>query len=659
MPRQTTVEKIVQRFAVGLEQGQTVGIGDFVRIRPRHVMTHDNTAPVLTKFQGIGASRVLDPSQPVFCLDHDVQNRSTANLAKYSRIEAFAASQGIAFFPAGRGIGHQIMMEEGFCRPGALVVGSDSHSNLYGALGALGTPVVRTDAAALWASGETWWQVPVVSKVVFEGVLRPGVTAKDLILTLIGKLSGGEFLNHAVEFHGPGLANLGMEPRMTIANMTTEWGVLAGVFPYDEVTAAYLRERARFLAERGDPVPRLTLEDVDSFQGLWDELRPDPDAVYGNVVMVDLGKIRPHVAGPNAVDCLVPLEAIQARRVPIHKAYLLSCVNGRLEDIVQAAEVLEGKRVAPGVEFYLAAASSEIEKEAVRLGAWERLLKAGAIVLPAGCGPCIGLGRGTLEPGQVGISATNRNFRGRMGSREAECYLASPLVVAASAAAGFICGPTDPDLPVDVEPAVLLPGSTVGPASSVENDPVPILAGFPTRVVGRILYLPKDSLDTDGIYGKDWTYKELPPEEMGAVAMLNYDPKFQEIAREGDILVSGRSFGSGSSREQAATALKFRGIRLVVARSFSQTYKRNAFNNGFIVLECPGLVDRLEREAATHGLTALTNPMPGLLEIDFAASRLRYCGKEWPFAPLAPVAQELIVAGGVENLIRERPRSRS
>jgi homoaconitate hydratase len=230
---QTYIEKIAQRYAVGLEPGHVVRSGDFLSMRPRHVMTHDNTAAIIPKFEKMGAKRVRHPEQPVFALDHDIQNTSEENLAKYRMIEAFAAEQGVAFFPAGRGIGHQVMVEEGFVLPGTFVVGSDSHSNLYGAMGALGTPVVRTDAAAIWATGRTWWQLPDLVRVHLNGELRPGTSGKDVIITLIGVFNQDDVLNCCIEFTGPGVCSLSMDERMTISNMTTEWGALAGVFPYD------------------------------------------------------------------------------------------------------------------------------------------------------------------------------------------------------------------------------------------------------------------------------------------------------------------------------------------------------------------------------------------------------------------------------------------
>ncbi len=239
----TLVEKIAARHADGLASGAVVRSGDFISIRPRHVMTHDNTGAVIPKFKQIGATSIADPAQPVFAIDHDIQNTSPENLAKYAKIEAFAAEHGIDFYPPGTGISHQVMVEQGYVVPGSMVVASDSHSNLYGAMAALGTPVVRTDAASIWATAVTWWQVPPVAKVVLKGKLSPGVVGKDVIIALCGLFNKDEVLNHTVEFVGEGVTNLAMSARMTIANMTTEWGALAGVFPFDKVTVDYTRSR--------------------------------------------------------------------------------------------------------------------------------------------------------------------------------------------------------------------------------------------------------------------------------------------------------------------------------------------------------------------------------------------------------------------------------
>ena len=426
---QTIVEKISQTH---MTEGpdRPLRAGDFLSIRPDHVMTHDNTSAVMKKFKAIGAESIYNPTQPVFTADHDIQNTEESNLAKYRSMEKFATQHGINFYPPGTGIGHQVMVEQGYVLPGDFIVASDSHSNMYGALGAIGTPVVRTDAAAIWATGEFWWQVPPTVQVVLEGKLSPGVTGKNVIITLCGLYNQEEVLNAAVEFSGPGVASLSMDARLSIANMTTEWGALVGWFPVDEVTIAYLENRDLELRRNGTTrIPRWKLTEWRN-----NPPRPDDDALYAGRIVLNLDEVTPHVSGPDTVQVMQSVAEIEKRNIKIQKAYLVSCVNSRLEDLAAAAEAIQGKKVARDVKFYLAPASRSVQEDAERQNIWQTLLEAGAQPLPPGCGPCIGLGTGLLEAGEVGISATNRNFKGRMGSRDAQCYLASPEVVAAALA---------------------------------------------------------------------------------------------------------------------------------------------------------------------------------------------------------------------------------
>ncbi len=655
---QTLVEKIAQRFAVGLEADHVVRSGDYLSIRPAHVMTHDNTGAVLSKFKSIGAQKAAHPRQPVFTLDHNVQDRTPENLAKYAKIEAFARDHGIDFYPAGRGIGHQIMIEEGYAWPGTMVVASDSQSNMYGGIGCLGTPVVRTDAAAIWATGRTWWQVPPIAKVELRGKLRPGVSGKDVIITLCGLFNHDEVLNHAVEFTGDGVAALSISERLAIANMSTEWGALAGVFPVDEITRAWLALRAQQVAARGlagvpsdadaqDGVhPRMNGERIR--QTCEHPIAADRDAQYAIELELDLNTVEPYVSGPDTVKKMEAVAALRAKQVPVHKAYLLSCVNGRVEDLAEAATILKSKKIAPGVKFYLAAASSDVQAESERRGDWQVLVDAGAIVLPPGCGACIGLGEGILDDGEVGISATNRNFKGRMGSRSAQAYLASPAVVAASAIAGYI------DLP-DANPA-----SQNGPqgrvtkraSAAAATGETTIIPGFPAIIEGELIFCHQDNLNTDGIYPGKYTYvDDMTPDQQAAVVMENYDPEFRTLAKPGDILAGGFNFGTGSSREQAATALKYFGIPLVLAGSFSETYKRNAINNGFIVIEVPELSRKLKEQFGSAKPTVRTAIHA---KLDFRRSELEAGGQRYALAPLGVAAQELVLSGGLENWVKER-----
>lgn len=653
---QTLIEKIAQRYAVGLKHNHTVKAGDYLSIHPIHVMTHDNTGAVIPKFISIGATKLADSRQVVITLDHDIQNKNEKNLLKYKKIEDFAISMGADFYPAEHGIGHQIMIEEGYAWPSTLAVASDSHSNMYGGLGCLGTPVVRTDAAAIWATGRTWWQVPQIAKVEFNGKLRNGVYGKDVIIALCGFFNNDEVLNHAIEFVGDGIKELEIDQRLTIANMTTEWGALCGVFPIDEVTINWLKRRARFISLRGlERVssnvdgnrihPRVNEKRIAELEMDLPNLKAGRDAFYAKEISIDLSTIEPHISGPNSVKIMTPVSEIRNKKINIHKAYLLSCVNSRVDDLAEAAKIIKGKKVADGVQFYIAAASKEVQQESERRGDWQALLDAGAIPLPPGCGPCIGLGAGLLEDNEVGISATNRNFKGRMGSPNAQAYLASPAVVTASAIAGYI------NYNWNDSPGKILGEIKTNTKKDTAKSAVKIIDGFNAKVEGELIFCNQDNLNTDGIYPGKYTYKDdMTPLDQAKVVMENYDPEFGKIVMENDILVSGFNFGTGSSREQAATALKHRGIKLVIAGSFNETYKRNALNNGYLVIECPVLVNDLKTKYGKDKLTVKTGT---IAKIDFINSTLTADNKRYSFNPVGEAAQELIVVGGLEEWVKQ------
>lgn len=655
---QNLIEKIAQKYAVGLDENQKVYSGDYVTISPEHVLTHDNTGAVMGKFKAIGATKMANPRQPMFALDHNVQDKSEDNLKKYRGIENFAKEMGVDFYPAGRGIGHQIMLEEGYAFPGEMAVASDSHSNMYGGIGCLGTPVVRTDAAGIWATGKTWWQIPPIAKIELTGKLSAGVTGKDVIITLAGHFNKDEVLNHALEFTGKGVASLSIDERLSIANMTTEWGALVGLFPIDDTVIVWLKNRAEIISKRGlEGVPsdgnskihpRINEKRIEKL--IVENLTADKDAYYAKTITLDLSTISPHVAGPDNVKTKTSTNDIAKRNIKIHKAYLVSCVNSRVSDIAEAAKVLKGQKVAEGVEFYIAAASKEVQEESIRHGDWQILLDAGAIELPPGCGPCIGLGVGLLEDGEVGISATNRNFKGRMGSREAKAYLASPAVVAASAIAGKITGPTK------YQAVELVTSIEVNAKPEKDTSTVKLLNDFPEKISGEIIYCYQNNLNTDGIYPGKYTYIDnFTPQQQAEVVMENYDPDFVKIVNKGDILVGGFSFGTGSSREQAATALKYRGIQLVIAGSFSQTYKRNAINNGFVVIEAPELVKDLKKKfKAEINKEKLTIKTGMQIEVNFKKSQLITDKKIYDIDPVGVAAQELVIEEGLENWVKNR-----
>jgi homoaconitate hydratase len=397
------------------------------------------------------------------------------------------------------------------------------------------------------------------------------------------------------------------------------------------------------LAEQG--IERFNTDEIDVWT--YHPPKPDADADYYARIILDLSQITPHVSGPDTVQTMQSLAGIEQKKIAIQKAYLVSCVNSRIDDLESAAWVLCGKKVAPGVKLYVGAASAWTQQEAEKRGVWQAILNAGAIPLPPSCGPCIGLGTGLLEKGEVGISATNRNFKGRMGSRDAQCYLASPEVVAASAIAGFIAGPRL------YAHHVLSRSYQEFALTGHSAERVTILPGFPERLQGRLVFMPPDNVNTDAIYGKDYTYRDdMTPEMMARVVMENYDPTLASRTHAGDIFVGGFSFGTGSSREQAVTCLKAKGIPMVIAASFSQTYLRNAYNNGFLCIEVPGLVKRLREQFSTKISEKEKTIIPGAsVEIDFTTSRVAWRDESFSFPPLGNVPQSLVIAGGAENVV--------
>jgi 3-isopropylmalate/(R)-2-methylmalate dehydratase large subunit len=344
------------------------------------------------------------------------------------------AEQGLThFFDVGRGICHQVLCEEGLIYPGVLLLGADSHSTHYGALGAFGAGVGRSEMAAIWATGQLWLRVPESIKITVNNSFKQWVTSKDIALHIIGQLGADGGLYASIEFHGQAIAGLSMAGRFVLSNMMAEMGAKNAWVAQDEVTFNWLEKQAE--GQESSP----TKQHRVGWEAASRELTPDPDATYLAEYLFDASAIEPQIACPHTVDNVKPLSAVTG--VKVDQAFLGTCTNGRLEDIAVAAQVLAGRRVAPTTRFLIIPASSQVYLAAVRAGYVETLLSAGAVFQPPGCGPCMGNHLGIPAPGEVTISSANRNFRGRMGTPEADIYLASPAVVAASAVAGEITGP--------------------------------------------------------------------------------------------------------------------------------------------------------------------------------------------------------------------------
>lgn len=616
---QNVTEKILQNFSDS-QLDRPIQAGDFVYVQPWRVMTHDNTAPVISKFNklykklNVSNPKVFNNQQLMFALDHDVQSLNQANMDKFAKIKQFAQQQGVAFHEAGRGIGHQIMIEEGFAFPQTLAVASDSHSNMYGGIGCLGTPIVRTDACAVWATGRTWFEVPNVTKVNLLGSLAKGVSGKDVIVTLCSLFSKDQVLNTSVEFYTEIAHSLPMDFRLTIANMTTEWGSLSGLFPVDEVTLDYYYKLAKRLEKRDGFKAKIKTQDVEMLEN--NIFKPDENCSFVREINLDLSTVGQYVSGPNSVKIANPVSELS--EIKINKAYLISCTNSRLSDIEDAVSVikdyakyhniaLKDIKFSDGVKLYISAASSYVEKEAREKGYWDILVNSGAIPLPSGCGPCIGLGTGLLEKGEVGISSSNRNFKGRMGNRQADCYLASPSVVIASALTGHISkslfGLETGKIQVPKGDCKDLKRISSKVEDNVESDGKHY--SFLTHYKGIPLILPRNDISTDAIYSGRATYDDsITFEQQADLAFENYAPEVQRNLKNkknsDKIIIVGYNFGTGSSREQAVTSLVSAGVRVVIGGSFNSTYKRNAINNGLLYITCPELINDIITETVLN-----------------------------------------------------------
>ena len=426
----TFVEKILANNA-GFD---SVTPGQVLDVTPDVALSHDNSAPISKIFRTIGVEQVKYPDRLAITLDHAAPPPTTKHAQNHAEVRQFVAEQGIAnFFEVGRGICHQVLCEEGLIYPGVLLLGADSHSTHYGALGAFGAGVGRSEMAAIWATGQLWLRVPESIKITLTKRFNPWVTSKDIALHVIGQLGADGGLYASVEFHGEAVAGMSMASRFVLPNMMAEMGAKNAWVMQDDVTFDWLVQQ---LERKGLPKTEIA-EERQQWMSTSRKLAPDSDATYLAEYTFSADSIEPQIACPHAVDNVQPLSAVAGTK--IDQAFLGTCTNGRLEDIAVAAQVMAGKRVAG--RMIVIPASSQVYAEAVKAGYVETLLAAGATFGTPGCGPCMGNHMGIPAPGEVTISSANRNFQGRMGTRESEIYLASPAVVAASALAGEITGP--------------------------------------------------------------------------------------------------------------------------------------------------------------------------------------------------------------------------
>ncbi len=414
----TLTEKILAAHS-GNKQ---IGPGELISVRVDLVLANDITAPLAIKeFRRIGIDKVFDPTKVVMVPDHFVPNKDIASAEQAKTMREFALEQGLVYFEVGEmGIEHVILPEKGLVLPGDVVIGADSHTCTYGALGAFATGMGSTDIAAAMATGEIWMKVPPAIKFIYHGQPGKWVSGKDLILYTIGDIGVDGALYAAMEFTGEAIASLSMDSRFTMANMAIEAGGKAGIFHIDDKTLDYVKKRATR--------PYTVYE-------------PDDDALYSQVIEYDASGIEPQVAFPHLPSNTKPISKVGD--IEIDQVVIGSCTNGRLGDLVTAAEVLQDKKVNKSVRCIIIPGSREIYLELLRIGLIESFIQSGAVVSTPTCGPCLGGYMGVLAAGERCVSTTNRNFVGRMGSPESEVYLANPAVAAASAILGRIGGPEE------------------------------------------------------------------------------------------------------------------------------------------------------------------------------------------------------------------------
>lgn len=414
---------ITEKILAKASGKKSVSPGDIVDANVNMLMIHDLTGPLAVEaFKKIGIQKVWNNKKVVVILDHQVPAESVKAAELHKTMRQFAKDQKLPFYDVGRGgICHQVMPDKGHVVPGTVILGADSHTCTYGAFGAFATGIGSTEAASVMATGKIWLKVPEAIKVNIKGKFKKNVTPKDLVLAITGKLGVDGAIYKSLEFTGPTIKAMTVAGRMSICNMAVEMGAKNGIVEPDETTRKYLEDKVK-------KMPNL------------DSLKSDADAKYVQTVEFDVSSLEPQVACPSSVDNVKPVSKIG--KVKIDQAFIGSCTNGRLEDLQLAAKIMKGKKVADGVRALIIPASQEIYQQADKEGLLQIFTAAGAIVCGSACGPCLGGHIGLLAAGETCVSTSNRNFIGRMGSTQANVYLASPATVAASALTGVITDPT-------------------------------------------------------------------------------------------------------------------------------------------------------------------------------------------------------------------------
>ncbi|MBC8416490.1 MAG: 3-isopropylmalate dehydratase large subunit [Candidatus Cloacimonetes bacterium] len=584
--------------------------GAIVFRKPNIVLTHDNTASIKNTFNKMGGVKVIDANQLLVVLDHNAPPTNAKLANQYQEIRNFVKEQGIKkFHDVGDGICHQVMSYH--AKPGMIIVGSDSHTCTAGAFNALAAGIDRTESAGIWKRGETWFRVPESMKITLNGKLREGVYAKDISFWIIGMIGSAGANYMSIEFHGNGVKTLSISQRMTLTNLASEMGAKNAVFPSDEVLEEYLTETS----------------EVSKTSEVWKGIWADDDAVYEKEIEINLDEIFPLVAAPHHVDNVKAVSEVQGTK--LNQGLIGTCTNGRLEDIRIAAKILDGKKVADGFQLLVIPASKEIYLQMIEEGLTTKLMNAGASVLAVSCGPCLGTGQGIPADSYTVISTANRNFKGRMGNKEAQIYLASPACVAHSAIKGEITDPRG------------IKANDVFPYKREQSSTVEIKADDNRRENATWNYADVDNLNTDQMFAGDLTYQVLSsdPEAIMPHLFKGFDDSFSENVKSGDVIIAGENFGCGSSREHPAVGLAHTGVKAVIVKSVNRIFYRSSVNQGLPIIVMPEVVEHYN--AGDKVDVSLEN---GTIKVN---------DNEFKFAPLPVELMAIFAAKGLVNWIKE------
>ncbi|MBN1108710.1 MAG: 3-isopropylmalate dehydratase large subunit [Bacteroidales bacterium] len=574
--------------------------GTIVFAKPDIILTHDNTSSIFNTFRKMGGTKVAYPDQMLVVLDHNAPPGDAKLATQYQDIRNIVSEQGISkFYDAGNGICHQLMANH--ARPGMLIVGSDSHTSTAGAFNAYAAGIDRTESAGIWKRGETWFRVPGSIKITLNGKLHENVSAKDLALWIIGMI-GSDGANYmSVEYHGRGVNDLSISDRMTLANLASEMGAKNAVFPCDSVLKTFLG---------------------DETIGVW----ADPGADYDRNIDIQLENIFPVVAAPHHVDNIRSVAGVAG--TPVHEGLIGTCTNGRIEDLRIAAAILKGKKIRENFQLNVIPASRKIYLEAIEEGLVSDLVAAGANVLTPSCGPCLGTGLGIPADGHTVISTANRNFRGRMGNKEAQIYLASPATVAVSALTGVITDPRKTH------------GNEVFPFVTEQSKTSMIGQGENRKSANVWDYSDVDNLNTDQMFAGKHTYNVLSSDPPSILPLLfeDFDPSFSKNVKEGDIIIAGENFGCGSSREHPSVGLAYAGIKALVVKSVNRIFYRSSINQGLLLIVHPEAVEAYKRGYS--------------VDIDLAHSRILIGENHFVFEPLPQKLRQILEMKGLVNYMK-------